>query len=287
MGGGPLMHISSLYLITYAFNFSKKQGKKNIILGSGVGPIFYKKYKKELCKIFSLSDNIILRDKSSKNYALKIHQDVGIQINKKISVSYDPSIISCYNFLKNIRDSKQTKNYDIIVNLRDFPLEYASNEKQISQAKENLSFFISYLNNLEKKVLLLPNHYFSVGGDDREYFNLLKFKYNLNNNIDVQNKPLNLEETLLAIKNSEKGIGMRFHSILFQTIVNNKNFVLDYAEPEKGKIYGFLKDINFNFNKNYINIQNETLTRKMLDNIEKNQFELNKNKLNKLYKIFR
>ena len=37
-------------------------------------------------------------------------------------------------------------------------------------------------------------------------------------------------------------IGMRFHSVVLQTISREKNYVLDSTEPKKGKTYGFLSD---------------------------------------------
>ena len=38
-------------------------------------------------------------------------------------------------------------------------------------------------------------------------------------------------------------IGMRFHSVVLQTISSDKNCVLDSTEPKKGKTYGLLSDI--------------------------------------------
>lgn len=46
MGGGPLMHISPMYMIEYAFKKAKKEKKLTAILGCGVGPIFKKTIKK-------------------------------------------------------------------------------------------------------------------------------------------------------------------------------------------------------------------------------------------------
>ena len=42
-----------------------------------------------------------------------------------------------------------------------------------------------------------------------------------------------------------------------QTILNGNNYIIDYTEPNKGKIYGFIKDVDTEmFYKNrYINIQ--------------------------------
>ena len=50
---------------------------------------------------------------------------------------------------------------------------------------------------------------------------------------------------------------MRYHSVVFQTILSGNNYVLDYTEPNKGKIFGFLKEIdemNF-YEKRYISLQ--------------------------------
>ena len=39
-------------------------------------------------------------------------------------------------------------------------------------------------------------------------------------------------------------VGMRFHSVVLQTVLNGKNYILDYTEPQKGKIYGMLDELN-------------------------------------------
>jgi hypothetical protein len=45
---------------------------------------------------------------------------------------------------------------------------------------------------------------------------------------------------------------MRFHSVVFQTLLKGNNYILDYTEPDKGKIFGFINDIddsNFYYNR--------------------------------------
>ena len=51
---------------------------------------------------------------------------------------------------------------------------------------------------------------------------------------------------------------MRYHSVILQTLGNGRNYILDYTEPNKGKIQGFIKDIDkIDFYKErYINLQN-------------------------------
>ena len=91
-------------------------------------------------------------------------------------------------------------------------------------------------------------------------------------NCIVQNEPLSLSETMLSFYRAELNIGMRFHSVVLQTILNGNNIILDYTEPNKGKIYGFLKDIDeINFYKDrYWVLQNmKTINFECIENIKK------------------
>ena len=62
--------------------------------------------------------------------------------------------------------------------------------------------------------------------------------------IIVQSKPLSLYETMKIYYDAEYCYGMRFHSVLLQTILNGNNIILDYTDPTKGKIIGLLKQLN-------------------------------------------
>jgi len=117
------------------------------------------------------------------------------------------------------------------------------------------------MRNLIKKfpnieIRLIPMHYFYEGGDDREFLNEIKFELN-SRNLFVQNKNLDLRSTMSVYKDGYFDVGMRFHAVIFQTILNGKNFILDYTPPNKGKIGGFLKDIDkYNFyRERYLNLQ--------------------------------
>ena len=52
---------------------------------------------------------------------------------------------------------------------------------------------------------------------------------------------------------------MRFHSVVFQCLLSGKNAILDYTDPEYGKISGFLKEIDPDnyYNIRYYNLQGE------------------------------
>lgn len=274
MGGGPLMDLSELFMVEYAFKKARKFGKKTALLGCGVGPLFQKKYRKSVLNISLTSDITILRDKKSKENLKDIYQEFNIFFKKdKIDTSHD-SAVECTLQYKNL--NKQSKQEYIAVNLREFPLEYSKQKdgkninKELIQFIENLA--LKYKN---KEIRLIPMHYFHVGGDDRIFLNSIAMYLKLDN-IKVQNSNLTLKETIEVYQNAYFNIGMRFHSVVLQTVVSGKNYVLDYTEPKKGKIYGFLNDIdkvNF-YKKRYISLQEDNINIDILNN-EDNKFELN------------
>ena len=73
-----------------------------------------------------------------------------------------------------------------------------------------------------------------------------------------------------SYKNGYFNIGMRFHSVVLQTILSANNYVLDYTEPNKGKIFGFLKDIDDNefYVNRYISLQENKANINIINNVE-------------------
>ncbi|MFH1457010.1 MAG: polysaccharide pyruvyl transferase family protein [Patescibacteria group bacterium] len=261
MGGGPLMHIDELSIIEYAFKKAKKINKKTVIAGCGIGPIFNKKHQKTLINIINYSNVTILRDNASKDYLLDIYQKHKKSINNKLHVSYDLSVKCCFDYL-NLKNNNESNSKYIAVNLREFPKIYLQDQNKSYAINKRLVKFINNLANKYKDyaIKLIPMHYFCVGQDDREFLN--KIKFNLNKtNVMVQNKNLNLRETLDIYRKADFTIGMRFHSVVFQSIVNGNNFILDYTGNEYGKISSFIEDFdNDNFYKDrYINLQGDNL----------------------------
>ena len=242
MGGGPLMHIEPIFMIEYAFKKAKKLGKTTALLGCGVGPIFSEKFKKSLMTIANSSDLIILRDSFSKKYLEDIFAEHSAILQKKIYLSLDPAVQCAKDFNRLFR--KNIALDTIAVNLRDFPQEYSKNRKNID-INTKLYKFVDFLasNFQEYNISLVPMHYFHIGNDDREFLNTIRFELD-KKNISVQNDPLSMADTLQVYSQAKFNIGMRFHSVVLQTMVSGKNFVLDYTEPNKGKIAGFLNDID-------------------------------------------
>ncbi len=95
----------------------------------------------------------------------------------------------------------------------------------------------------ESQTILVPMHTFFKGGDDRIILNRLAQQIN-DPRVVVQNIPLSLEQTMRLYQNATICVGMRFHSIVLQTILNGKNYVLDYTDSQNGKIVNMLGELH-------------------------------------------
>ena len=266
MGGGPLMDLDELYMVEYAFKKAKKLNIKTALLGCGIGPLFQSQYQKSVIEIIKHSDLTILRDQKSIENLEAIYQKFQQPFKKEnIFSSYDPAV-ECA--LVHTKLHKIDKQEYIAVNLRQFPIEYSKDKgsKNIDYKLEN------FINNLsdrfyDKEIRLVPMHYFHIGGDDRFFLNSIALNLN-KTNIIVQNTNLNLRETIETFQNAYFNVGMRFHSIVLQTIVSGKNYILDYTEPEKGKISGFINDIDKDkfYNNRYVSLQRDSITTDIIKN---------------------
>ena len=271
MGGGPLMDLSELYMVEYAFKKAKKSGVSTAVLGCGVGPLFSKEYRKSVLKIFLNSDLSILRDSKSKEFLEGIFKEFNEKFKEEtISVSFDPAV-ECTLKSNHIESSIIAVNTlpkpdYIAVNLREFPLEYSGKATGNNINTDLIKFVEELAANFPDKVIkLIPMHYFHIGGDDRIFLNYIARKLE-RKNIEVQNSPLTLNETISIFRGADFNVGMRFHSVVLQTIASGKNYVLDYTEPKKGKINGFLMDIDKTefYKKRYICLQEDHISASLI-----------------------
>lgn len=245
------------------------------IIGCGVGPVFNNEFKKSTINIIKNSDIIILRDEKSKKNLVDIFKEFNENLNAdKIKVSFDPAVECALKFLSIKREF--IKSDEILINLRDFPKEYSRDEDNLIINNILEEFIVNVSKKFNNNVIrLIPMHYFHIGDDDRNFLNKIKLKNKLDN-VVVQNEVLSLEETMDKFLQAKFCIGMRFHSVVLQTILNGKNLILDYTEPKRGKISGFISDIDdLNFYENrFVSLQEiENIPMEILhDNFEKNRF---------------
>lgn len=233
VGGGPLMDLNELYIIQRAFNFANKIGVKKVILGCGLGPLHTPRLESVVRKILTLSDLVVLRD----IFSYEIAKKMGCY---SAEILCDPAIISVLEYQR-LTNHKVTRVNKVAVNLRKFDNTYGVEIDNINKQ------FVKLLKCLSEQfdiVHLIPMHTFSIGGDDRMFYqNMLANTDIILENIKVQNIPQNLYELYEAFTEAEACIGMRYHSVLMQSLLNGNNYILDYTQPEVGKISGFIQKI--------------------------------------------
>lgn len=254
IGGGPLEDIPSMYMLEYAFKYAKKKMKKSLVFGCGLGPLYKRKYIKSALNIIKNSTMTIFRDKGSIEEYVKMGGD-----RKDCSYSCDLSVFPLEYFKKE-QGVDFPRKEQIVISVRAFPEAYKISEKINSNNINNkiIDFCAMVANQNECSILFVPMHYFAVGDDDRYFMNEIVLKLD-RDNLYVQNQPLSLEETMHVFRNSKYCIGMRYHSVVFQTLLNGCNLILDYTDPQGGKIGNFLNVFGIfdAYKKSYCNLQKQ------------------------------
>lgn len=261
MGGGPLMHLNALFMVEYALKYGRKKGKKTFVMGCGIGPLHKKRHHKAVNNILEAADAVVLRSRLALNTLQHISTNTRSKLEQKCGYSFDPAV-ACMNRWEELETGETVKTKRITINIRSFPKEY-SKEQLHTEVNTSLYEMVSELAEQfpEYEMLLLPMHYFDVGGDDRDIMNKFAIEAG-KKNLKVQNLPLNLEDTINAYRDSEICVGMRFHSVVLQTFANHNNFIIDYTQPNTGKTSGFLNELGEAqpawqefYQKRYINLQ--------------------------------
>lgn len=264
MGGGPIMDIKELYVVYRAFKYGKRYGKRNILMGCGLGPISLDTYINLTYDVLKLSDLIIYRDDISLEYSEQLFGKL-----KNTVVCDDPAIISICRYRE---EMKTSSNDTVSLNLRRYPNIYG--EKKWLEEK-TIATLIDKLRKAYEKVYLVPMHTFFIGGDDREYLQEMLSTCHVHDNVVVIDHGLNLNTLYRTFMNSSACIGMRYHSVVMQTILNGNNYILNYTDKKNGKIEGFLKGLGneaFYKERIYTGTQDEELdTDKIINILSKNQ----------------
>lgn len=232
VGGGPLMDLEELYILRKSFIIAKRHHVPIIIMGCGIGPLNKENYVNVVKELLVMADEVLLRDEFSLQAANTL-----IGINNKIKLLGDPAVISIEYYKK--KSEVNRSNYAAI-NFREYTPQEYGNEcyYSIDIARE----IIRCVQKHYEKVFLVPMHNFSIGGDDRKFLSqlVLNQKYD---NVYVMHETMNLYKLYDVFANAEACIGMRYHSVVMQTLLNGNNFVLDYTSPSRGKISGFINSL--------------------------------------------
>lgn len=251
VGGGPLEDIPSMFMLEYALKKAQKLHKRTMLLGCGIGPLYKKIYQNSMVRIVNHSDVAIFRDEISRREYIRLSG------KKQDCVSaVDPAVFALSHY-KSLHAADERKKR-LVISVREFTSEYKMNKQvDIKEVNDRILRYIGQIQqSTDMDVLLLPMHYFGIGDDDRYFMNNFRFGQN-NERIAVQNRVLSMEETMRVFAESAICVGMRFHSVVFQTLLNGRNVIWDYTDPGTGKIGAFVKQVKGeNFYRNrYLNLQ--------------------------------
>lgn len=247
VGGGPLADIDQMYMLEYTFARAHKKKKRTALLGCGVGPLSSGKIRSSFYRLLRMSNLNICRDNNLGSMEAPFNRE-------KYLLSCDPAVFAAKFFIDK-NGSNERNSAFIGVNFRE--IVSGVDLDQSSLRKLFLNLLNKLLNQTESEIRLIPMHTFYIGGDDRYTLNWLADKMK-SSRVHVQNEPLNLEETMTVYFDSMFCIGMRFHAIVLQTILNGRNYILDYTNPGTGKIIHFLKVFNLSdqYRTRYVSLMN-------------------------------
>lgn len=227
MGGGPLMDIEDMYMIEYAFSYAKRKNKKNILLGCGYGPLEHSETIACANRILDTADLSIMRDTNAPHATA--------------TNLIDPAAFACLEFRQRHQDAKTGDFYAI--NIRDIKAAGGHYPTNNDLDKYLIEWLQRFVNEADKPIRLVPMHTFSVGCDDRIILNRIA-KAIHSPKVEVLTFPPSLEETMGIYRNASLCIGMRFHAVLLQTILNGNNIILDYTDHRNGKIIELMRQLD-------------------------------------------
>ena len=238
VGGGPLMDLREMHMLSFAFRYAHRHQIKTGLFGCGMGPLKKKVYRRAAADILRHADFAVFRDSLSLETATQLVPECV----ERYVAAVDPAAYCALKFRGLVGDLPTEKH--ICINLRQVSQEYETSCSQQDFEEFSTGLIQKVLfENPAKSILLLPNHYFFFGGDDRFLLNTIKCRAG-KQRVFVQNEPLSLRDTMQVIASSSCCVGMRFHSVVLMTLLNGKCRILNYTGTQTGKISGYLKDFD-------------------------------------------
>lgn len=235
VGGGPLMDMTCMYMLEFALHYAHRHHVRSCLLGCGWGPLNEKIYIRSALRDITYSDLTIFRDTVSLDNAVENG------VSKEMHALIDPAFFAAQYYAHKYPQNEEP-DY-IAVNFRDVTID-GTYEARGGNVK-CLAGIVKHLLDAypQQDIRLIPMHTFCVGGDDRIILEQVKNKVR-SSKVYVQHRPLSLEETMRVYRNASICLGMRFHSVVLQSVLNGKNFILDYTDSRKGKIRGLLEQLS-------------------------------------------
>lgn len=283
VGGGPLMDLREMHMLAFAFSHARRRKVRTGVFGCGIGPLTKPVYKKAAVSLLRQADFAVFRDALAKAEAERLCPGKGF------ANAVDPAAYCATLFRSKCPQPEPQER--IAINLRKTAWEYAG-----VSAYEGFEEFAAGMvekvmaDNEGHKVVLVPNHYFFFGGDDRLFLNTIKYRLG-HRELLVQNEPLSLRGTMGLFAGSAFCIGMRFHAVVLMTLLNGRCRILNYTGAKSGKIRGYLDDVDpggFFGENRMVSLDSGNLDLAVFDNLlADGRFEPPQQLLEKAYQTYR
>lgn len=234
VGGGPLMDLHEMNMLEYAFVQAKAYRTRSMLLGCGWGPLKDKKSLATAVRLVEMSDHAIFRDQTSVDEC-RAHCAAG-----RVSASIDPAFFACEHFLRTVGVPRRESH--VAVNFRDVAVEGTHYANGMIPDSLFCGIVDEVSGQTDLPAYLVPMHYFTIGGDDRIVLQRIATEVG-RHNVKVVHDPLSLRQTMEMFYHARACVGMRFHSVVMQTMLNGNNYIVDYTDPSTGKIIGMMRQL--------------------------------------------
>lgn len=241
-GGGPMMAINELAEMEAIFDLAEAHNIPRLIAGCGVGPIGDPHLNDAIVRILRKASLRIYRDQKSKDTA----EQLGVDVQNDM-VAEDPAFTWLYEIRNRIVASADPDKKVLLLGLRDFPYQsYARHlDKEAALAAKDRyeSVVVKTLLTLvaeDPRLTIRPlpmctNHF---GDDDRWFYRrLFRGQEQLVPNLDLSllGRELPPEDYVVAFKQANAALTMRFHSEVFSIALDVPTVAIDYTLG-KGKV---------------------------------------------------
>lgn len=277
-GGGPLMDLREMHMAAFAFCYARRCNVRTAVFGCGIGPLNRRSFQKAVADLLYHADTVLLRDRFSVDQARRLCPRGTVEPVAAV----DPAAYCAFKYRETSGRAEPLPQ--VAVNLRRMPGRFGAPKEDACFEEFARQLIEKILTENEAlRVVLVPNHYFFFGGDDRFFMNTLKFRIN-HPNLRVQNQPLSLSSTMDTFAASACCVGMRFHSVVLMSLLNGRCRILNYTGSGQGKTAGYLCAVDpagyFDASR-LLNLDTEELRLSIVDNLpDPDAFEAPADRLN-------
>ena len=241
MGGGPLMDLVEMYVMLRVLELARRHGAKTTIAGCGIGPALWPITRWAINGMLKQSSRTVLRDRNS----LEQLQAWGSNV-ARVEVGLDPAISYVAHLPDRAHAGHQEKPV-LGLGIRAWQRKF-SRPMQLDEFKtrrdELISIYASvcddFIDKYNGEAHLIPMHTLHIGDDDRWIQGWIKQMARRSESVKVHTESYSAAEVAALIQRCDIFVSMRYHSLLFATILGIPVIAIDYTLG--GKVASFAQE---------------------------------------------